>query len=264
MKLSFYKYQGTGNDFILIDNRNNAIQKDSFSVSVIQYLCHRQLGIGSDGLMLLENSNKADFRMRFYNPDGSEGMMCGNGGRCIVAFASYLQIIGSETTFEAPDGLHFAKVLDDGNIELQMNNVDNIQQNTDFTYLNTGAPHHIIFEDKSNVADILTEARKIRYSPVYAHQNGTNVNYAWLNNNQLWLRTYERGVENETLSCGTGVVATAIASSMKFSNITSPVTVNTKGGVLKVSFTHENGYIQNIWLNGPAVQVFSGTISFDF
>jgi len=261
MTISFFKYQGTGNDFILIDNRNNQIQAENLPVSTIQFLCHRQFGIGSDGIMFLENSNQADFRMKFFNPDGSAGMMCGNGGRCIVAFASYLGIIGNTTTFEAPDGLHFAEVHSNGIIKLQMNRVSGIERGDDFFYLNTGAPHHILFENKGLNSDINLEARKIRYSLKYKLQNGTNVNFAWKENAELWLRTYERGVENETLSCGTGVVATAIASSIHFPDIQSPVQVHTKGGALQVYFTKNEQAIEDIWLSGMAMQVFSGQVN---
>jgi len=257
MLINFYKYHGAGNDFILMDNRNKDIE---LSDKEIQYLCHRNFGIGSDGLIFLENSKIADFKMRFYNPDGSEGMMCGNGGRCIVRFANDLEIINDRTSFEAPDGLHQAEIVNE-NIQLSMSEVSEINKKGENLFLNTGAPHCIVFVNDVSNAAVVAEGAKIRYSNDYAPL-GTNVNFVEILNEGIKIRTYERGVENETLACGTGIVASALASHKKVFQNKNSIRVEAKGGDLEVRFDFQEGVYKNILLIGPAKFVFKGKVDF--
>ena len=258
MNITFYKYQGTGNDFIVIDNRNQSFPKNS--TAIIQKLCHRRFGIGADGLMLLENDKEYDFRMRYFNSDGNEGSMCGNGGRCIVAFANRLGVIGNTTTFNAVDGIHHAKIS--GQIvSLGMNDVLGIQTFSDHVFLDTGSPHHVTFTKNIDELDVYNEGRKIRYGKPY-FESGTNVNFVEkVNDNTFKVRTYERGVENETLSCGTGVTAVALSGSFLQLSSADEIHLQTRGGELKVSFKKENDGFTEIFLTGPATFVFKGEIN---
>ena len=209
MEIHFYKYQGAGNDFILVDNRNRFFPKSD--IGLIHKLCDRRFGIGADGLILLESSEKYDFSMIYYNADGKEGSMCGNGGRCIVAFAKKLSIIGDETTFEATDGLHYAKIENEL-INLQMADIENIEIHDTHIFLNTGSPHHVNFCNAVAPLNVAEIGAKIRYGAPY-FEEGTNVNFVeQVSGNSFKVRTYERGVEGETLACGTGVTAVAIAA----------------------------------------------------
>lgn len=257
MLINFYKYHGAGNDFVLIDNRNKAIK---LSAKQIQFLCHRNFGIGSDGLMLLENSKIADFKMRFYNPDGSEGMMCGNGGRCIVRFAKDLGIISDKTSFEAPDGIHRAEIANE-NIQLSMGDVSEINKKDKNLFLNTGAPHCIVFVEDVENAEVVADGAKIRYSDDYAPL-GTNVNFVEIIDEGIKIRTYERGVENETLACGTGIVASALASHHNVFQNKNSIRVKAKGGDLEVQFDYQDGVYKNVLLIGPAKFVFKGKVEF--
>lgn len=256
MKLQFYKYQGTGNDFVIVDNRQELITKND--TKKIQKICDRKFGVGADGCILLEDSEAYDFKMIYFNADGNESTMCGNGGRCIVAFANYLGIIKSETTFEAIDGLHYA-VVNDNEVDLQMQNVTEVQVNDDYCFLNTGSPHHVQFENAIADFDIKSIGAAIRHD-VYGKE-GSNVNFVKkLSNNEFRVRTYERGVEDETLSCGTGVTAVAIA--MHHTKQTSDKEINllVEGGKLKVRFDYTNDVYTNVFLKGKAEQVFKGEI----
>lgn len=257
MTLTFYKYQGTGNDFVIIDNRQNIFNKNN--TNLVAFLCDRKFGIGADGLILLENHPEVDFKMVYYNADGNQSTMCGNGGRCIVAFAEFLQLIKNETTFEAIDGLHYAK-LEGDLIQLQMKDVDNIKTTDTYHFLDTGSPHHVQFvEDLANF-DVKNEGRKIRNAPPY-NQEGTNVNFIEkINNNTFNVRTYERGVEDETLSCGTGATAVALAMHNSEQSKSHQINLNVKGGQLKVSFIPQNIGYKKVMLIGPAKQVFKGEI----
>lgn len=261
MKIDFYKYHGTGNDFILIDNRENKIV--DYNPAIISKVCNRHTGIGADGLMLLELHDEYNFRMVYFNSDGKQSSMCGNGGRCIVAFANHLQIIKNECTFEAIDGIHHAKV--DGNtIHLQMIDVKNIlTQNADYE-IYTGSPHYVRFEENTPELNVNEEGKKIRNSEVYKIE-GINVNFVkQLSSNEIFVRTFERGVENETLSCGTGVTACALANAIKNGSKGSiNQKVNTPGGTLNVNFEFDNYQAKNVWLLGPAVFVFKGEIDFE-
>ncbi len=260
MKIKFYKYHGTGNDFILIDNRVQIIAPDN--TRFIQNLCHRRFGIGADGLMLLENTEGYDFRMRYFNSDGKEGTMCGNGGRCIVAFANFLGIINHKTHFIAIDGSHEATVTTSKNtpiISLKMKDVTNIEKNNQQFFLDTGSPHYVQFIESHKNFDTYTEGRKIRYNERFTTK-GTNVNFVSFKNKGIHVSTYERGVEDETYSCGTGVVASAICTGVLTGK--TKFEIYTKGGNLKVSFDKtDNNNISNIWLTGTAIQVFEGVLT---
>ncbi|MCT4638899.1 MAG: diaminopimelate epimerase [Bacteroidales bacterium] len=256
MQIDFYKYQGTGNDFILIDNRKANI---NLYENIINKLCDRRFGIGADGLMILEDDQEVDFVMHYYNSDGKIGSMCGNGGRSIVAFARDLGIITSETTFRATDGLHSAKI--DGNIvELNMQNVENIKTIGEKYFMDTGSPHHIQFVTDVKNFDVYKTGKDIRNSSEY-NPNGTNVNFVEYNGDNIFVRTYERGVEDETYSCGTGVVASSIAAYINFNRQSSTIDIKTLGGNLSVSFNHTNGIFKDIKLKGPAEHVFNGHIN---
>ncbi|MGV6845432.1 MAG: diaminopimelate epimerase [Lutibacter sp.] len=258
MEIHFYKYQGAGNDFVVIDNRAHTFPKQD--QNLVAKLCDRRFGIGADGLLLLENSNKFDFKMVYYNADGKEGTMCGNGGRCIVAFAKFLDIIHSKTTFEASDGIHEA-IFDGNLVNLKMINISQIKKEKEFTFLNSGSPHHIIFTKNINQIDVNNEGASIRYGTPY-FEEGTNVNFVEkLDNNSFKMRTYERGVENETLACGTGATAVAIAAHATQQSTSQKIDLQVLGGNLQVSFKLNNGIYEDIFLKGPAEQVFEGKIT---
>lgn len=262
MQVPFYKYQGTGNDFILIDNRTE--QVSGLSSQVIAQCCNRRLGIGGDGLMLLQTKEGFDFEMIYYNADGKLGSMCGNGGRCIVAFAHFLGILKTDKAyFLAVDGPHVALVKKAEEIELQMTDVPLLNYNPKAIFLNTGSPHFIEFVEQLEDFDVYNKGRAIRYNDTYKKE-GTNVNFVEiLGKNSLHVATYERGVEDETLSCGTGVTAAAIAyHQQELSGVKkASIQIQTKGGKLVVNFDNNNNYYSNIWLCGPAKQVFGGNIT---
>lgn len=255
--LHFYKYTGAGNDFILLDNRNKNIQ---LNTSQINQLCNRHFGIGADGLMLLETAADADFHMVYYNSDGNESTMCGNGGRCITAFAKQLGIIQDKTVFTAIDGKHESILHADGQVSLHMIDVNTIQQFETYDQVNTGSPHYVHVCDHVHDLDVKKEGALIRYSPRFKEE-GINVNFVEvLAPHSLFVRTYERGVEDETLSCGTGVTACAICS-VKEEVGSHEIQVQTPGGTLRVSFDNiDTQRFQNIWLHGPARFVFEGNI----
>ncbi len=256
MNINFYKYQGAGNDFIMIDNRNNSFPKNN--IKLIAKLCDRHFGIGADGLILLENDNTHDFRMLYFNSDGNESTMCGNGGRCIVAFANKLGIFSNKTTFIAIDGLHNASIKNDL-ISLQMIDVETIKIEKDYVFLNTGSPHHIQIVSNVSNFNVFNEGKKIRNN-IYGTE-GSNVNFVeQINNNTFKMRTYERGVENETLACGTGATAVAIAMYKTKKTQQKNINLITEGGKLSVSFNIENNVFKNVFLTGSAKFVFEGNI----
>jgi diaminopimelate epimerase len=258
MQIEFYKYQGTGNDFVMIDNRTNFFPKED--IQLIERLCDRRFGIGADGLILLENDSHTDFRMVYYNSDGNQSSMCGNGGRCLVAFAKQLEVINNQTIFIATDGLHHASVGDDAIVSLQMIDVDEIQKNDSYTFLNTGSPHHVqIVEDLKNY-NVKENGAAIRYGELYG-EKGSNVNFVKkLDDSTFSLRTYERGVEDETLACGTGATAVAIAMNAIGQTDATSINLNVEGGKLVVSFDKKGDHFSNVFLTGPARFVFKGTI----
>ncbi len=249
----FYKYQGTGNDFVMIDNRDGQFP---VSQAYIEHLCHRRFGIGADGLILLQNDPDYDFRMVYFNADGREGSMCGNGGRCTVRFAEDLGIFSGSTTFIAVDGAHEATANSEV-IALKMGEVHSLEQHEEYDFMNTGSPHYVKYVSDISNFDVFNEGRKIRYADEWVKRGGTNVNFVeLLENETLYVRTYERGVEDETYSCGTGVTACALSAHLKY-NKQSPVKIITNGGNLQVSFDKD---FQNIRLIGPAVRVFEGVL----
>ncbi len=258
MQLDCFKYQGTGNDFVLIDNREKNI---SLTTAQIKWLCDRRFGIGADGLMLLELEPGIDFKMVYFNSDGNESSMCGNGGRCITAFAKRLGIVSDTAKFLAIDGIHEAKINNEI-VSLKMNDVREVEVGEDFFYLNTGSPHYVKFVNDIENVNVFEEGKKIRYSNRFAVE-GTNVNFIEKKDNELFVRTYERGVEDETLSCGTGVTAAALIAAFKGqSTDKNNCAIKTLGGNLNVKFDKvlENTFY-NIWLEGPATFVFKTHIN---
>lgn len=254
--MKFDKYEGTGNDFILIDNRDLHFNKRD--LKLIRLLCHRQSGVGADGLILLENDDEVDFKMVYYNADGSSGAMCGNGGRCIVDFAQKLGIISNKTTFRGPDGLHTGEILPDQSIQISLKDVTEIDIQSDYYFLDTGCPHYVTFVEDLEKVNIKKEGADIRYNSRFAPA-GTNVNFVEINQQGLTVATYERGVENETLSCGTGVTASAIAYGLTQKDINQhQISIKTKGGDLQVSFNIEDQIIRDIKLKGKVDIVFKG------
>lgn len=260
MKIKFYKYQATGNDFIIIDAReeNLVLEKKD-----IQFLCDRHFGIGSDGLIIFGNSDKADFSMQFFNPDGSGGMMCGNGGRSIVKFASDKGVISDSCSFIAPDGLHFATINNDI-ISLKMTNPTLLQRFEDGYYINTGTSHFVVFEEDLNKINIIEKGRSIRYDERFSHYNGCNVNFVEeISLNNIRIRTYERGVEDETLACGTGICAAALTYSIEkgLKNGKHTINISAKGGDLQVEFEKKSdNSLSEVYLIGTANNVFEGEI----
>ncbi len=259
MTLQFYKYQGTGNDFVMLDNRQNIFPKNN--TKLVAQLCDRKFGIGADGLILLENHEKYDFKMVYYNSDGNESSMCGNGGRCLVAFAKQLGVISNKAEFEAVDGYHFATIDANGIVSLQMKDVESINFQENYTFLNTGSPHHVTLVENVKNVDVKNEGAKTRYSNLYGKE-GSNVNFVeQIDTDKFAVRTYERGVEDETLSCGTGVTAVAIAMNATNKTKSNQIELQVEGGNLKVSFECINGIYKNVFLIGPATFVFEGTFN---
>ena len=258
MQLEFYKYQGTGNDFVMIDNRSNFFPKEN--TQLVAHLCDRRFGIGADGLILLDNDTDTDFRMVYYNSDGNLSSMCGNGGRCLVAFAKKLNVIQNETTFIATDGLHYATVADDGVVSLQMIDVEEIKSTSEYSFLNTGSPHHVQLVADLEYYNVKENGAAIRYGALYG-KPGSNVNFVKkIDATTFALRTYERGVEDETLACGTGATAVAIAMNAIGQTDLNTINIQVEGGKLAVSFDKNNGKYSNVFLKGPAEFVFKGTI----
>jgi len=257
MKHTFYKYQGTGNDFVIVDNRNDVFDKKN--TKLVATLCDRRFGIGADGLILLENHAEVDFKMVYYNSDGNISTMCGNGGRCLVAFAKEIGVIDVEATFLAIDGFHYAKI-ENGIVKLQMQDVLDIDTFKNHVFLDTGSPHHVEMRHNIDAIDIQEEGASIRYGEPY-NKEGVNVNFVEkINDNIFSVRTYERGVEGETFSCGTGVAAVGIAMNATGKTSNNLITLQTKGGDLKVSFKQEGIIYKDVWLIGQAKMVYKGEI----
>lgn len=255
MPLSFYKYQGTGNDFIMIDNRKLTFPADD--EQLIKSLCSRRTGVGADGLILLQEHPDYDFEMVYFNADGRLGSMCGNGARCTVRFAKQLGVIEDVAYFLAADGEHQANIERD-QIQLKMGDVAAVERIGDDYYLNTGSPHYVRFVEDVKNLDVYAEGKAIRYNDRF-NAVGTNVNFVQrLSANEIYVRTYERGVENETLSCGTGVTACALVAGLEGAE--SPVKVKTPGGNLQVTFEQFGFGFRYVYLIGPAKLVFSGTV----
>lgn len=258
MKIRFFKYQGAGNDFIILDNRDN--KYSNLAAGQVHQLCHRHFGIGADGLMLLNEKEGYDFEMVYFNADGNEGSMCGNGGRCIVQFASAAGIRKNEYRFLATDGVHEAQINFEKKVRLRMKDVDKVDFLLDHYVLNTGSPHYVKFVRDVENMDVVEEGKKIRYNKEYA-ADGINVNFVQvLSDDEIYVRTYERGVENETFSCGTGATASALMAAHN-DNGFNTVEVKTKGGSLMVEYEKiSESRFTDIWLSGPALPVFTGEI----
>ncbi|CAN5518605.1 diaminopimelate epimerase [soil metagenome] len=259
MKIKFYKYQGAGNDFIMVDNRNLAL--DHHDPKLITYLCDRRFGIGGDGIMFLQNREGYDFEMVYYNSDGKPSSMCGNGGRCIVAFAKHLNIIDNETDFLAVDGPHHAKISATGDwVSLQMKDVDQVKMDGDAYVLDTGSPHYVMLADDLQHRNVYQEGHAIRNNATYREQ-GINVNFVEPMAAGYFVRTFERGVEDETFACGTGVTAVALAMALHHNqtgDIETPIKV--LGGQLNIRFDYDGKKFTRIFLEGPAVKVFEGEV----
>ena len=259
MRMEFEKYHGTGNDFIIIDDRKKLFNENDSDL--INRLCRRRFGIGADGLILIRDHTDYDFEMVYFNADGKVGSMCGNGGRCVVAFANKKGIAGKNTSFLAYDGPHEAEVRDDNIVKLKMSEVTSFKDVENGYEMNTGSPHYVAFCDDVAAKDVNKEGKAIRNSSAYRRE-GINVNFVEQVNNGISIRTYERGVEEETYSCGTGVVASALSTALRKNlqghNLT--VEVKTLGGLLKVYFDRDGNSFRNIYLEGPAQYVFKGFV----
>lgn len=258
MKIEFYKYQGTGNDFVILDNRDK--RYDHLTEKEISLLCNRRFGIGADGLMLLNLAPHYDFEMKYYNADGNESTMCGNGGRCLVKFAADRGLTKTTYRFIAVDGVHEAEIENDGEVSLKMADVDKVVQHSSHFVLNTGSPHFVKFANDIMNVDVVSTGREIRYSKAF-EKEGINIDFVeQLDEDTIYVRTYERGVEDETLSCGTGVTAAALINAHNDKGYNT-VQVKTPGGKLSVEFDKiDDQHFENIWLCGPAEFVFRGEI----
>jgi diaminopimelate epimerase len=261
MKLNFLKYEGAGNDFIIIDNRN-----ETFSLinnpAAIKKLCDRHFGIGADGLMVLQMKRGFDFEMLYFNADGREGSMCGNGGRCIVAFANHLKLIQEETNFLAVDGPHYARISGNGDwVSLKMIDVQEIESDGSAFVLNTGSPHFVLEVKNLASKDVYQDGKNIRYNAKYS-EDGINVNFVEDLGDHYYVRTYERGVENETFACGTGVTAVSMAMAKK-KGLTGRIknSIQVPGGNLNVNFNYNGNTFSDVFLDGPATLVFEGSLN---
>lgn len=254
-KLHFYKYQATGNDFVIVDNRDS---RHAFSKEEISRICHPKFGVGADGLMLIETGSDVNFHLEYFNSDGSQSL-CGNGCRAAVQFASSLGMVNGKAVFTAFDGRHSAEILSSGQVRLRMGDVSEVKSHGDDFFINTGSPHYVRFVDEVRTYPVVETGRSIRYADKFA-PGGTNVNFVQAqDDNIIFVRTYERGVENETLSCGTGITAAALAASLK--GFASPVNILTLGGKLSVEFkSSQSGTFHEIYLTGPAKMVFEGQL----
>lgn len=257
MKYNFFKYQGAGNDFVIIDNRD--LKFDKQNAKLVEYICHRRFGVGADGLITLEEAEGYDFKMTYFNSDGYEASMCGNGGRCIVAFAKKIGLIDSSTSFIAADGIHKATIEEQNLVNLHMIDVDSIESHIDGYFLNTGVPHLVHFVSDLHVVDVDIEGRQLRFDARFQPE-GTNVNFVKQEGNLLIINTYERGVEGETLACGTGITAAALSAAFKSGETQGTYHIQAKGGELEVSYKRNGNQFSNVWLKGPAELVFQGSI----
>jgi diaminopimelate epimerase len=258
MNTRFHKYHGAGNDFIIIDNRRADIV---LSGEAIKKICHRRFGVGADGLMLVERSDSADFEMRYYNSDGLLGSFCGNGGRCIADYAHrVLKIVGASMYFNASDGIHFARIQEDKSVSLEMKDVHQIRFEADLIILDTGSPHYIQYVQDLSAYPVTTEGRIIRNKPEF-QPRGINVNFLEVLDDELHIRTYERGVEAETFACGTGVAAAAIAHAARQTGQFSIAVITKAGHRFEVSFEKDTpDSAKEIILRGPVEFVFEGKI----
>ncbi|MEZ5018673.1 MAG: diaminopimelate epimerase [Bacteroidales bacterium] len=257
MQITFNKYEGAGNDFILVKNNPEVISHSD--TLLIRKLCDRHFGIGADGLILVEECDGYDFRMLYFNSDGSRGAMCGNGARCASHFAMRHMTGFRSLTFLADDGPHTARPAGEGKTEVSIIDVNNISRSPDGILVNTGVPHLVVFTDDNSNTDMVAFGRALRWSPAYA-PDGVNVNLVSVSDGKLNVRTYERGVEDETLACGTGITASAIAAAFTGKIVTPTTEISAPGGTLSVSFSLTGMGASEILLSGPATFVFEGKI----
>lgn len=258
MKVEFYKYQGTGNDFVILENRDN--RYDALTPKQVKHICDRRFGIGADGLMLLNKHPELDFEMIYFNADGNQSSMCGNGGRCLVQFAKNQGMHKSTYQFMAIDGKHEADIDMQNIVRLKMQDVNKVDYHSGYAVLNTGSPHFVKFANNVEDIDVVETGRNIRYSKQF-EKEGINVNFAETTDEDgIFVRTYERGVEDETLSCGTGVTASALMNAHNEKGF-NRVEVKTLGGHLSVEYNKiDDEHFDNIWLCGPAELVYKGEI----
>jgi diaminopimelate epimerase len=257
MKVKFSKYNGAGNDFIVIDDRKNNIEINPW---LIEKLCNRNFGIGGDGLILIKESKSTDFEILHYTSDGNLGSLCGNGSRCAISFAYKNKIIGKKTRFDAFDGIHNAEIINDNLVKMEMKINSDIIENEYGTWLDTGSPHLVIEKDNTDELDVNLLASSIRYNEYYKKE-GVNVNFIEKVSNETFkIRTYERGVENETLACGTGSTASAICMNYLGKTQSNNITMKCRGGDLKVEFISNDNLFSDISITGPAKFVFEGQI----
>lgn len=261
VEMKFYKYQGAGNDFVMLDGRDETVDLTNEQVA---HICDRHFGVGADGLIILENDTNANFKMIYFNSDGHLSTMCGNGGRCIVRFAEHLGLVTESCQFSAVDGMHEANIKGEW-IELKMNDVNTVEHLGEDHFLDTGSPHHIVEVDSVedlNALDVQNTGRELRNSTYHAKRGGSNVNFVVFKPELIHMRTYERGVEAETLACGTGVTAVALlAEHLGKSTGSSCSRIKTRNDELEVSYEKKDSGFTNIWLKGPAERVFSGEIN---
>jgi len=257
--IEFFKYQGTGNDFVMIDDRAEHFGLKNHKL--IAHICHRKFGIGADGLILIRNHKEVDFEMIYYNADGHLTSLCGNGSRCAVKFANQLGIVDKHCQFMTVEGILKAEIEDDL-IRINMPDVNGVEIHQKHYFLHTGSPHHVCYVNDVKEFDVFHEGRKIRNGSPYFNE-GSNVNFVEkVSDTEIFVRTYERGVENETLSCGTGVTAAALVQAIE-NGSSSPIRVMTPGGKLQISFEKAHNSFKNIFLSGPAINVFSGNYAYD-
>lgn len=257
MKVKFSKYNGAGNDFIVIDDRKNNLEINPW---LIEKLCNRNFGIGGDGLILIKESKSTDFEILHYTSDGNLGSLCGNGSRCAISFAYKNKIIGKKTRFDAFDGIHNAEIINDNLVKMEMKINSDIIENEYGTWLDTGSPHLVIEKDNTDELDVNLLASSIRYNEYYKKE-GVNVNFIEKVSNETFkIRTYERGVENETLACGTGSTASAICMNYLGKTQSNNITMKCRGGDLKVEFISNDNLFSDISITGPAKFVFEGQI----
>ena len=258
MKVKFSKYNGAGNDFIVIDDRKNNLEINPW---LIEKLCNRNFGIGGDGLILIKESKSTDFEILHYTSDGNLGSLCGNGSRCAISFAYKNKIIGKKTRFDAFDGIHNAEIINDNLVKMEMKVNSDIIENEYGIWLDTGSPHLVIEKDNTDELDVNLLGSSIRYNEYYKKE-GVNVNFIEKVSNETFkIRTYERGVENETLACGTGSTASAICMSYLGKSESNNITMKCRGGDLKVGFVSKDNLFTNISITGPAKLVFEGQIN---
>ena len=257
-KIGFSKYHGTANDFIIIDQESTT-SFDLSNTGLIREMCDRRTGIGADGLMLILDSKRedVDFEMAYYNADGNPSSMCGNGGRCITLAAAHRSLIFERARFLFDNDIYFSSFDPSKNwVSLKMQNVSRIESSGKDFILDTGSPHFVKFTD-TNEIDVKKKGSEIRYSDRFS-EKGINVNFVEFKDDAINVLTYERGVEDETYSCGTGTVAVALASAIHFNSSKNEQIISTPGGILKVYFNKSDNVFQDIWLEGPANFVFKG------